>query len=201
MGSTLMLNSKVELGCNICDRCCVNRGDIKITPVNAIEISRFMNIPVKEFLEKYTEQVEGEPLERVIIATGKDCRCILNNKENSKCKIHPVKPMQCVTFPLVPIDIEHDIFYVQDSCSCKEKKEMKVIDWLNGKDGIYLKYKKFYMEWIDFVEEMQSKWEHIDKRVQDKIVNMVFYNYDGNIKNIQKSVRRNMKQARALVKK
>lgn len=195
-----MISSKVKLGCNICDKCCINRGDIKITPINAIEISKFMNISIKDFLEKYTEQVEGEPLERVIIATGKDHRCILNNKENNKCKIHPVKPMQCVTFPLIPIDIEHDIFYVQDSCTCEDKTEMKVIDWLNGKDGIYLKYKKIYIQWINFVEEMQNKWKYIDKRVQDKIINIVFYNYDDNIKNIQRSVRRNMKQARALIK-
>lgn len=106
--------------------------------------------------------------------------------------------MQCVTFPLIPIDLENDIFYEQDSCTCKEKKEMRVLDWLNGKDGIYLKYKKIYIEWINFVEEMQSKWKFIDKRVQNKIVNMVFYNYDDNIKDIKKSVRKNMKQARAL---
>ncbi|MBP3708074.1 MAG: hypothetical protein J6J36_05655 [Clostridia bacterium] len=55
MGSTVMISSKVKLGCNICDRCCVNRGDIKITPVNAIEISKFMNISIKDFLEEYTE--------------------------------------------------------------------------------------------------------------------------------------------------
>ncbi|MBP3708073.1 MAG: YkgJ family cysteine cluster protein [Clostridia bacterium] len=143
-------------------------------------------------------QPHGEPLERVIIATGKEHRCILNNKENSRCEIHQVKPMQCVTFPLIPIDLENDIFYEQDSCTCKEKKEMRVLDWLNGKDGIYLKYKKIYIEWINFVEEMQSKWKFIDKRVQNKIVNMVFYNYDDNIKDIKKSVRKNMKQARAL---
>lgn len=26
------INSKVKLGCNICDKCCINRGDIKLTP-------------------------------------------------------------------------------------------------------------------------------------------------------------------------
>lgn len=195
-----MISSKVKLGCNICDKCCVNRGDIKITPVNAIEISKFMDISIKDFLEKYTEPIDGEPLERVIIATGKEQRCVLNNKENSRCEIHQVKPMQCVTFPLIPIDLENDVFYAQDSCTCEEKEEMKVLDWLNGKDGIYLKYKKIYMEWINFVEEMQSKWKFIDKRIRDKIVNIVFYNYDDNTKNIQKSVRKNMKQARALAK-
>ena len=28
--SFLMINSKVKLGCNICDKCCINRGDIKL---------------------------------------------------------------------------------------------------------------------------------------------------------------------------
>lgn len=191
--STLMINSKVKLGCNICDKCCINRGDIKITPVNVIEISRFMKISIKDFIENYTCRLENQPLEIVIKSVGKKNICILNDEKTSMCTIHKVKPMQCVTFPLIPIDLEHDIFYNQDTCECDEKKEMKVIDWLNGKKGIYVKYKKIYMEWIELIEELQKKWDKIDKNIQEEIFDILFYNYDDNVKNIKKAVRKNFK--------
>ena len=198
MGATVMLNSKVKLGCNICDKCCVNRGDIKLTPINVIEISRFLNISINDFIEQYTERVDQQPLEIVIRAYGSHERCILNDENTSMCKIHNVKPMQCVTFPLVPLYIEKDIFYVQDSCECQDKQEIRVIDWLNGKDGIYMKYKKIYLEWIEMVEEIQNHWDGINKETQDEIFRILFYNYKENEKDIKKKLRKNMKLARKL---
>ena len=193
-----MINSKAKLGCDICDKCCINRGDIKITPVSVIEISRYLNISPKEFIENYTEQPKNQPLEIVIKAIGNKNRCILNDEKTSMCTVHPVKPMQCVTFPLVPLDIKRDIFYNQDTCVCQNKKEMKVIDWLNGKEGIYLKYKKVYLEWIDMIEKIQNRWEKLNKRTQDQIFNTLFYNYKENEKDIKRSVRKNIKLAEKL---
>ncbi len=129
----LTINSEVKLGCNICDKCCINRGDIKLTPINVIQISKYMNIPIKEFLEKYTSKLQNEQPEIVLKPIGKKNRCILNDEKTNMCTIHKVKPMQCVTFPLVPIDLEHNIFFNQDTCVCDEKKDIRVIDWLNGK--------------------------------------------------------------------
>jgi hypothetical protein len=54
----LTLNSKVKLGCKICDKCCVYRGDIKITSINVAMISKYLKISTKEFVEKYTHPVE-----------------------------------------------------------------------------------------------------------------------------------------------
>lgn len=198
--STLMINSKVKLGCNICDKCCINRGDIKITPINVIEISRFMKISIKEFIENYTCRLENQPLEIVIKSVGERNRCILNDEKTNMCTVHSVKPMQCVTFPLIPIDLEHDIFYNQDTCVCDEKKEMRVIDWLNGKKGIYVKYKKIYMEWIELIENIQKRWDNIDKNLQEEIFDILFYNYDHNVKDIKNAVRKNFKIVRKLLK-
>lgn len=198
--STLMINSKVKLGCNICDKCCINRGDIKITPINVIEISRFMKISIKEFIENYTCRLENQPLEIVIKSVGERNRCILNDEKTNMCTVHSVKPMQCVTFPLIPIDLEHDIFYNQDTCVCDEKKEMRVIDWLNGKKGIYVKYKKIYMEWIELIENIQKRWDNIDKNLQEEIFDILFYNYDHNVKDIKNAVRKNFKIVKKLLK-
>lgn len=198
MGNIVSIKSKTKLGCDICDKCCINRGDIKITPVNVIEISRFMGISLHQFIEQYTEQVEGEPLELVIKASGNDRRCILNDSVTYKCNIHPVKPMQCVTFPLVPIYLEKDIFYKQDTCVCENQQEINVLDWLNGKDGIYVKYKKIYMEWINFVEKMQKIWDRLDAKKREEIFNIVYYNYENTGNDVEKSVRRNIKKVKRM---
>lgn len=197
---TLTINSKVKLGCNICDKCCINRGDIKLTPINVIQISRYMNISIKEFLNKYTTRLENEEPEIVLKAIGERNTCILNDQNTNKCTIHSVKPMQCVTFPLIPVDLEHDIFFNQDTCICNEKKEMKVIDWLNGKKGIYVKYKKIYIEWIDLVENLQKKWASLTKDQQNEIFEILFCNYSNKSINIKKCVRKNFKKVRKITK-
>ena len=66
----LDLKSKVNLNCSICEKCCEYRGDIKITPVNVLEISKFLKISIGEFIENYTEEVKNEPPEIVLKGIG-----------------------------------------------------------------------------------------------------------------------------------
>lgn len=197
---TLTIKSKVKLGCNICDKCCINRGDIKLTPINVIQISRYMNISIEEFLDKYTDRLLDQQPEIVLKPIGERNTCILNDQNTNMCTIHDVKPMQCVTFPLIPIDLEHDIFFNQDTCVCDEKKEMKVIDWLNGKNGIYVKYKKVYIEWISLVEDIQKKWDTLSSDTQNEVYKILFCDYDNNSKNIKSMVKKNFKKVRSLIK-
>ena len=39
----LNLKSKAKLNCTLCEKCCEYRGNIKITPINVLEISKFLN--------------------------------------------------------------------------------------------------------------------------------------------------------------
>ena len=199
MDTYVTLKSKTKLGCDICDKCCVNRGDIKITPVNIIEISRYMQLSLHEFVEIYTEKINDQPMELVIKARGEHNRCIMNDGITSRCTIHPVRPMQCATFPLVPVDLEKDIFYKQDTCDCPSQTETKVIDWLDGKKGIYVKYKKIYMEWVNFIEGIQKVWDRIPANKQEDIFNLVYYNYKSEDEDIEKCVMKNIKRAKKIV--
>ena len=44
MEEILNLKSKAKLNCTLCEKCCEYRGDIKITPINVLEISKFLKI-------------------------------------------------------------------------------------------------------------------------------------------------------------
>ena len=197
--SLLTLNSKAKLGCKICDKCCINRGDIKLTPVNVIEISRYMNISTEEFVNRYTQKLINDAPEIVLKSVGNKNTCILNDQNTNMCKVHKVKPMQCVTFPLIPVDLEHDIFYKQDTCPYSESSEIKVIDWLNGKQGIYLKYKKIYTQWIATVEEIQKKWEQLSQQNKAEIYKILYYNYDESKNNIKHMVKQRLRKVKKLI--
>ena len=196
----LNLKSKVKLNCPLCEKCCEYRGDIKITPINVLEISKFLNISIEEFIEKYTEEVKGEEPERVIKGVGDKNYCIFNDRNNYKCKIHIVKPMQCVIFPLMPVDLSRDLFINTNRCVVANDKYTTVDKWVNGNNKIYAKNKKVYIKWIDLMEEIQPWWKIMNQEKKEEIKKILFFKYDMK-KNFEKQVLNNIKKAEEIFSK
>lgn len=197
MNEILNLKSKVNLYCSICDKCCEYRGDIKITPINVLQISKFLKISIKEFLENYTEEVKGQEPERVIKAVGEKQRCIFNDSD-FKCKIQKVKPMQCVVFPLVPVDVGRNLFINTNQCEVDTKKTTTVNKWINGNNKIYNRNKDIYLEWIKLIEEIQIKWNQITEADKNNIKKLLFEKYDMK-KNFEKQITENIKHVRKII--
>lgn len=191
----LGLKSKAFLNCSICDKCCEYRGDIKITPINVLEISKYLKISINEFLEKYTEPAPNEDPEIVIKGIGEKRYCIFNDRTTFKCKIHEVEPMQCLVFPLVPWDLNKDLFINSNSCVLKNDKKIKVDKWLNDNNKIYKRNKLIYQKWIELMEEIQPFWKILKEEDRIKIKNLLYRNYDLN-KNFKKQVLSNIEEAR-----
>lgn len=191
----LGLKSKAFLNCSICDKCCEYRGDIKITPINVLEISKYLKISIDEFLEKYTEPAPNEDPEIVIKGIGEKRYCIFNDRTTFKCKIHEVEPMQCLVFPLVPWDLNKDLFINSNSCVLKNDKKIKVDKWLNDNNKIYKRNKLIYQKWIELMEEIQPFWKILKEEDRIKIKNLLYRNYDLN-KNFKKQVLSNIEEAR-----
>ncbi len=177
----LTLKSKVKLGCNMCDKCCIYRGDIKLTPINVCNISKYLNISNEEFIDKYTYRIEERPLELFLKTTGEKRECILYDKKIHGCGIHKVKPMQCTMFPLVPENLKRDYFYDSEQCKLENAKEITVNDWLNGNNNNYKKNKEICLKWIEFLEEIQPRIFNFDKDKIDKYYTIMFDDY--NLKN------------------
>lgn len=194
----LNLKSKANLNCSLCEKCCEYRGDIKITPINVLEISKFLKISIEEFLKEYTLEVAGEEPEIVIKGIGDKQECIFNNRENYKCMINKVKPMQCVVFPLVPVDVKRDLFIDSKACPRATEKKVTVDKWVNGNHNIYKKNKMIYLKWIELMEEIQPRWKAISKEKRERIKNILFREYNMK-KNFEKQVLDNIKRARIVV--
>lgn len=196
----LNLKSKANLNCSLCEKCCEYRGDIKITPINVLEISKFLKISIDEFLEKFTIEVSGEEPEIVIKGIGEKQECIFNNRENFKCTINKVKPMQCVVFPLVPIDVRRDLFIDSKACPRATDKKVTVDKWINGNHNIYKKHKLVYLKWIELMEEIQPRWKTISKDNQEAIKYILFKEYSMK-QNFERQVLNNIKKAREVIYK
>jgi Fe-S-cluster containining protein len=195
----LTLKSKEKLGCNMCDKCCIYRGDIKLIPVNVCRISKFLNISINEFLDKYTDSYGLSKLELVLKTTGDLKECILYNKEITGCGIHPVKPMQCVIFPLVPENLKRDYFVNSNQCVLEDAREITVNEWLNGNNNIYKKNKNICIEWIKFIEWAEEKTSKMNDDEIRKIRKILFENY--NLKNpfYKLQMKRNLHKAEKLI--
>lgn len=191
----LGLKSKTSLNCSICDKCCEYRGDIKITPINVLEISKYLKISIDEFLEKYTESAPNEEPEIVIKGVGEKKYCIFNDRTTFRCKIHEVEPMQCLVFPLVPWDLNKDLFINSNACVLKNDKKIKVDKWLNANNKIYKRNKFIYQKWIELMEEIQPFWKVLKEENRIKIKDILYRNYDLN-KNFKKQVLNNIEIAR-----
>lgn len=194
----LNLKSETNLHCSLCEKCCEYRGDIKITPINVLEISKFLKISIEEFMKEYTVEVVGEEPEIVIKGVGKKQECIFNNRENFKCIINKVKPMQCVVFPLVPVDVKRDLFIDSKACPRETNKKVTVNKWVNGNHNIYKRHKNVYLKWIELMEEVQPRWKGLSKEKQENIKTILFKEYDMK-KNYEKQVLSNIKRAREVI--
>ena len=194
----LTMKTKEKLGCNLCDRCCEYRGDIKLTPVNVCRISKYLKLTIKEFLDRYTERLENG-VEVVIKATGDNKVCTFYNDRSKKCEINEVKPLQCIMFPLVPENLKRDYFYNSGECKCQEVKEIKVYDWLNSNNKGYNKNKKASIEWIEFIEWVDLKRECLLKEDLDNIYRIMFERYNLRNFNYLAQMRRNMKDVRKII--
>ena len=187
----LNLKSKIHINCEICDKCCVNRGDLKITPINVLEISKFWKIEPKAFIEKYTTPSDENTPELLLKATGEKKRCIFNNEQTNKCMIQKVKPMQCVVFPLVPFNLDCDLFVNSNQCPVSTNKKMTVNKWLNGNNNIYKKHKDIYLNWINFIEIITPRWQLLSDERKEEMWNKLYLEYDLK-KNIFKQVEQHL---------
>lgn len=190
----LTLKSKVKLGCNMCDKCCVYRGDIKLTPINVCNISKYLGISNDEFIERYTDRMEGRPLELVLKTVGDKKECILYDNNIHGCGIHKVKPMQCTMFPLVPENLKRDYFYDSEQCKIEDAKEITVNKWLNGNHNNYKRNKQICIDWIDFLEEIQPILKNTEKEKIDEFYKIIFENYNLKKMNLRKQMRDNMRK-------
>jgi len=83
----------LRFSCKQCGACCTGSpGIVRVDKVNITQISEFLNISEDELFSQYLKETEYG----VVIKELDNGKCIFYE---SGCKIYPVRPGQCRTFP------------------------------------------------------------------------------------------------------
>ena len=78
-----------------CGACCSNHGDyefVYLDDVEVVEIAKHLELQTDLFLERYTVNEAGWVVLRM---DEPDCPFL----EGNRCRVYPVRPEQCKTFP------------------------------------------------------------------------------------------------------
>lgn len=154
-----MLTTQTNFRCNRCNECCRNRGDLRLTPADVVVICQFLHISVKEMMEKYARiDVDAYGIKQPFIKSKNDFMktCIFLDEGKEGCLIHPVKPVQCYTFPF--IEIKEGLFIIQEVACAKTDKEKRAIkDVITETSSRYVKEKRITEKTICVYEELRKK--------------------------------------------
>ena len=101
-------------GCTIC---CRRPGTIVITREDARRISAHLQLSLRKFEQRYTERVHGEVRLR-LLGAEQACPFLQGDEERGGCKIHPVKPVQCATYPFWPGVADSDSGWKKEADTC-----------------------------------------------------------------------------------
>ncbi len=109
-----MPSNKDELNevfkCTQCGQCCKGYGGTFVNDDDILKIAKYLNITPQNVLVDYCQTSGGKPL----LSIGENGYCIFWNKV---CKIHPVKPRMCRTWPYIEsVLIDSSNWHVMGSC-------------------------------------------------------------------------------------
>jgi Fe-S-cluster containining protein len=81
--------------CTGCGQCCTGfPGYVWVSEEEIVAISKYLNLSIQEFSERFLHCVEGR---FSLLEHPKTYDCIF--LKDKKCQIYPVRPKQCRTFP------------------------------------------------------------------------------------------------------
>ena len=92
-----MKNIKANFKCRGCGACCrIKNGIVRVGDDEIRRIAAFLGMSEQEFIDRETEIAPDRT--GLILKSRADESCVYLTEDN-RCRIHPVKPDKCRTFP------------------------------------------------------------------------------------------------------
>ncbi len=85
----------LRFACTQCGACCRGEGYVWVDPRRISELAEFLGLSREELGRRYLRRVNG----RLALVDGPDGACVF---WQHGCKVYPVRPTQCRTFPFWP---------------------------------------------------------------------------------------------------
>lgn len=91
--------------CTRCGNCCSGApGYVWVDDEEVAAIAGFLGQPVAEFLARHTRPAAGR--RSLLEKDGGDCELLIRDPDGkTRCSIHPVRPLQCRTWPFWPSNL------------------------------------------------------------------------------------------------
>lgn len=142
-------SSGLKFTCKLCGHCCSGEPGYVFLSKDEIEhISSYLGLAEEEFLNKYTRLIDRGTYYDISLKEREDYSCIFLSDKG--CKIYPVKPLQCSTYPFWDYLLSDKALFYAEKEACpgigegelhSEKEIREQLDKAKKRDN-YRKIKK-----------------------------------------------------------
>lgn len=176
------LDDTFRFRCTMCGKCCRNRDDILLNPLDLYRLAKGLGIEPKEVVERYCNTYIGDSSRFPIVrlnSVGVDKRCPF--LKGNRCSVHHGKPTVCALFPLgrcVKYEPDNKTLsdkteYILQPITCGDKKESHTVrEWLE-KSNIPVE-DEFFGAWHGVLSELSMAIRAMEKVLKEKELMMVW---------------------------
>jgi Fe-S-cluster containining protein len=110
-------NQPLLFECTRCGRCCATAGDyyVFLDAGEAERIRAHLRLSAAWFRRRYLERLDDDTQ---VLAASADERCIFLGPDGA-CRIYPVRPLQCRTYPFWPEVVASRRAWQQEARRCE----------------------------------------------------------------------------------
>lgn len=184
------MDTPFKFHCTQCGKCCINREDIILNPLDLFKASKALGMAPQDFVEAYCDTYLGESSHMPIVRIrprGSIKRCPL--MKDRKCSIHEAKPSVCAMFPVgrvlkreVSSSQENavsaeEIEYIFINPDCGDNSETHTVREWFGTFGIPLK-DEFFVKWYDIIFRLgpliQKCIAQFSEETAERVITLVY---------------------------
>ena len=99
---TILRGTRFE--CTQCGKCCERPGKVFVKPDEIEPVAGFLGLTTRQFIKKFTRKIKE--YDGYTLRMDPQGQCPFYSTNDNTCGIHPVKFIQCRTFPFWPEHVE-----------------------------------------------------------------------------------------------
>ena len=135
--------SSLPFDCTSCGKCCRTIGNVFMSPEEIIMAAQYSNKTVQEFIQTYASHVILESEESPgnaswILLDNRETQngpqCIFLDEVTNHCKIYPVRPIQCSTYPFWPSILKNKLSWNEEVRRMDDESSSALPPW-TAEDG------------------------------------------------------------------
>lgn len=172
--ATLGLDDSFRFGCKMCGKCCTNRHDIVLSPMDIHRMCGVLHVTPLAFYEENCITTIGSsshlPVTR-LRPVGFDNHCPL--LKNHLCSVHKGKPASCALFPLGRYTENGQVKYFVQPITCGDGSSRQTVrEWLKGFN--IEAEDKIYVRWGEMIMALREQMIALEESVDNETVQLAY---------------------------